>query len=334
MNSLAPTAVGFRIVFRQPAIPLAEIAWRWSFAAAAWFLGAMYLLEYADSLPVSKLDRILLGTRQPALVWRAIHRILEGSALRFAETGILLVIALTMAWIALASVGRAATVKALLEELGAAAAGLRRRRVIPSLSALNFLRASVALAALVSCLGGAALASSVWASTRVSAADAARLWFALLSLAWFAWSILNWLLSTASLFVVAGQDGALQAIASTVQLCEKQSGAVLTTGIWFGIAHLGAMVTASVAGFSVLMVSGAVRPRPVLFLELSIVLLYLGVADFLYTGRLAAYAAIIRGEEVLEAESGTGSSPGRAPTEWSGVDKSELILSDVTLPTN
>src|SRR5207237_4233240 len=51
MASLSPTAEGFRILLRRPIIPLAEIAWRWTFAAAAWFLAAMFLLEYADTVP-------------------------------------------------------------------------------------------------------------------------------------------------------------------------------------------------------------------------------------------------------------------------------------------
>jgi hypothetical protein len=35
-------------VFRRPSIALAEVAWRWTFAAAAWFLGTIFFLLYAD----------------------------------------------------------------------------------------------------------------------------------------------------------------------------------------------------------------------------------------------------------------------------------------------
>src|SRR5205823_12198198 len=80
MASFSPTAEGFRILFRRPIIPLAEIAWRWSFAAAAWFLAAMFLLQYADTLPVKALDRLLLASQQPVLVGHGLHRIFEGSA--------------------------------------------------------------------------------------------------------------------------------------------------------------------------------------------------------------------------------------------------------------
>ena len=93
MRSPSPTAEGFRLIFRRPAIPLAEIAWRWSFAAAFWFLSASFLFQYADSLPANRVDRLLLGTHQPALILRALHRIVHGSALRFTAGGIVLAIA-------------------------------------------------------------------------------------------------------------------------------------------------------------------------------------------------------------------------------------------------
>ena len=100
----------------EPIIPLAEIAWRWSFTAAAWFLAAMFLLEYADTLPVNALDRLLLASQQPVLVGHALHRIFEGSAFRFTKAGILLAVALVIGWIVLASLGRTLTVRSLIEE--------------------------------------------------------------------------------------------------------------------------------------------------------------------------------------------------------------------------
>src|SRR5206468_9793603 len=106
MAAISPTAEGFRIMFRRPIIPLAEIAWRWSFAAAAWFLAAMFLLEYADTLPVRALDRLLLASQQPVLVGHGLLRVFEGSAFRFTKAGILLSLALVFEWIILAALGR------------------------------------------------------------------------------------------------------------------------------------------------------------------------------------------------------------------------------------
>src|SRR5947209_7777740 len=108
LTTQSPTTQAFRIIFRRMAIPFAEIAWRGSFAAAAWFLGTVYLLEYAGSLRVTNVERLMLGTNQPVLVLRAIRQIFEGSGFRFTRAGVLLAIALTLAWIVLSSLGRTA----------------------------------------------------------------------------------------------------------------------------------------------------------------------------------------------------------------------------------
>src|SRR5690349_6220986 len=117
MARVSPTAEGFRLIFRRPIIPLAEIAWRWVFAATAWFLSVTLLLEYAASLRVSAVDRLLLATQQPVLILQAIHRVFEGSGFRFIRAGMLLAIALAIAWIVLASLGRSITVRSLIAEV-------------------------------------------------------------------------------------------------------------------------------------------------------------------------------------------------------------------------
>ena len=326
MRSFSPTSEGFRLIFQRPAIPLAEIAWRWTFATAAWLLGTLFLIEYMGSLPVTALDRLLLGTQQPVLVSRALYRIFYGSALRFTEAGIVLLIGLGIAWIALASLGRTATLAALLEEFRIASGS--GRGTVRSLVALNFLRTAVALAALVAGLGAAVIASSFWAATHVSVGDAARLWFAALFLVWMVWTFLNWLLSTAAVFVMTDGKGSLDSITASARFCVEHTGYVLAVGVWFGLAHLGAFIAACMAGFTLLSTVGTWRIGPALVLEILIVIGYCGLADFLYTGRLAAYVAIVRGGEL---EPSTVISPVAPGAGSSSVDRDELILSDVPL---
>jgi hypothetical protein len=332
MSPLSPTAEGFRVTFRLPAIPFAEIAWRWSFAAAVWFLGALFLIEYADSLPVDRLERLMVATRLPALVLRAIHRIFRDSAVRFTEAGVLLAIALTIAWIVLASFGHTATLKALIEEFGIPVSDdAPRGRFFASLLALNFLRATVAWAALIACLGTVLLASSVWASTHISVVDAVRLCLAVLFFAWLAWAVLNWFLSLTSVFIVTGRAGILTALASTIRFCQEKIGPVLGVGAWFGLAHLGAFIAAWMSGFVVLGAIGTLRIGPVFFLEFALIAGYCVIADFLYTGRLAAYVAILRSKESSLSLSGK-TAPTAPATGRRSVDQDELILSDVPLP--
>jgi len=294
-----------------------------------WFLGAMFLVEYADSLTVTRLERLMLGTNQPVLVLRAIHRIFQGSAFRFTKAAVLLAIALTVAWIVVASLGRAATVRALIDEFRIADPHDPGGN-FSSLIFLNFLRAAVTLASAASCLGAVLLASSIWASTHVSVVDATRFCSAVLFFTCVAWAILNWFLSTASVFVVIDQRGSLNAIAAAVRLCKERTSPVLATGTWFGLAHLSALMVAFGAGLTALTTFGALRAGPVLFLEFVIAILYFAAADFLYAGRLAAYVSIIRGGAMLDSGQPDKGLPG--PPVSSPVDQSELILSDLPLP--
>src|SRR3954469_462922 len=332
MRSPSPTAEGFRLIFRRPAIPLAEMAWRWSFAAAFWFLSASFLFQYADSLPANRVDRLLLGTHQPALILRALHRIVHGSALRFTAGGIVLAIALLLLWIALSSLGRAATLKAMMEALDITASSSARRETVSSLLALNFLRAASALAAIVAAVGAIFIASGAWASTRMSASGAARLWLFLLILVWTAWAMLNWLLSTSSLFVAVDRISALTAISSTLSWYRDRLGSVLVAGIWFGLIHGGAFLTACSAAFTVLGMAQILGSGPTLFLEFLIIAAYCAVADLLLIGRLTAYLAIIRRGDSLDLREPQLPPPIFPGSERTAIDQNELILSDVPLP--
>jgi hypothetical protein len=334
MASFSPTAEGFRLIFRRPSILLAEIAWRWSFAGAAWFLGAMFFIEYANTLPVTRLERVMLGTQQPFLVLRAIQRIFEGSAFRFIYAGVLLAVAMAIAWIVLAALGRSVTLRSVMEDV--AFIGARpcfSRRTVQSLLGINFFRAAVSLAALIAAVGSLLLASSMWASTRASVGDATRLWFALLFVTGMAWSVLNWLLATSAIFAVDGQQGIFGSITSVVRVCVQRPGALVAPGSWFGLAHFGVFLFACGAGFAVLGLVGFIGGGATLFLEFLIVLAYCTVADFLHIGRLAAYVSVIYGNDgTVSLKTGEGLPGTRG--ESASVDASELILSDVPLPAS
>lgn len=332
MTALSPTSEGFRLIFRRPAIVFAEIAWRWSFAAAAWFLGVMLLFEYADSLPVNAVERLMLGTQQPFLVLRAIQRIFHGSAFRFTEAGVLLAISLVLAWILLASLGRTVTVRSLIDELGIPVSDANERGgVFRSLLALNFIRMAVALAAFVAAFGSLFIANSLWASTRTPAADAIRLWLALLFLTTVTWATLNWLLSAAALFIVKDRVGAPSAIASIAHLSLEKTGPLLVAGVLFGLVHLGAFIVASGAAFTVLGAANLIGAGPFFFLESLVAIAYSAVVHSLYVGRLAAYIKIIAGD--LPDSQQVPSLPTYSlPGGSSAVDQSELILGDMPLP--
>jgi hypothetical protein len=303
MKQRSPTLEGFRAVFRQPAIPLAEIAWRWSFGVAAIFLLGASLLEYFDTLPVSVRDMLLLRSRQPILIARAISHIFHDSAFRFAFASVILMAALTIGWSIIAAIGRAATVKALLDYFSirnqAAPSsdrshGLERKQSKPrSLLGLNLLRVVLTLATAIACVGAAILAGFASSSTDPQPGLVFLLFMPLILLVWLLWSVLNWFLSVASLFLIDQNNDTLGAISAAVDLCRARLGPILSVGFWFLSAHVFALVVATTIAAFPLAFARVLPGGVVLGGMLLVMLLYFAVADFLYVGRLAAYACII-----------------------------------------
>jgi hypothetical protein len=344
MQRRSPTLAGFWTVVSRPSLGLAEISWRWSFGFAATLLLTFSAIEYLDTLPVTSRDELMFRTRQPALISRAIAHILRGSSPRLIAAVILLAITLSLAWIVLASLGRVATVRSLLDHLrpgdpqnlsGESSALLRRssgRFHLRSLIGLNFFRAAVALAALVGCVAAFLLGGAASPADDPSPSSAMLIFVFVVMLVGLAWSMLNWFLSLAAIFAVVDASDTFGAINAAVGLCRDRFGSIFAANTWFGLAHLVIFVIASsVVGFP-LAFAGVLPAGVVLGGVLLVTLLYFAAADFLYIGRLAAYIAIIEQPEVAPAAEIAGLSLGIGPTlaaPTADFDRSELILSDL-----
>lgn len=327
LNSTSPTTVGFRLLFRRPLIPLAEVAWRWIFAAAAWVLGIAFVFEYFGSLPVTRADRFLLSTGQPFLIAQAIRRIFHGSSVRFVEAGILLGLGLAIAWIGLASFGRLAVLHSMFEEFEW---DTQANHPVRTLFFLNFLRAATLLAAKVAALGSILMASSFWASTHVRVVDSVRLVFVAWFLIWLAWAVLNWLLSAAAVFVIAEGRNSLSSMSAMLRLLQSRTGRVLGASAVFGLIHGGAFVVAG--GVLLVLLPIAIAQPIALPLVFAVILAYCFVADFLYTGRLGAYAYLAIGREELPSWMAVPRVPFPETPASASVDKDELILGDLPAP--
>ena len=175
--AISPTAEGFRAAFRRPSLTFGEIMWRWAVGATAATLFLFGLFQYLNTLPVTDNERLFLRTRQPFLIAQTIAHILHGSLDRAVMAALVAALMLGALWIVAASIGRIATVRALLDYFHRDVAGYvsaggisnsGERDVASNVSTssvmrLNFLRAVVALAAILGFLGAmivAGLASS------------------------------------------------------------------------------------------------------------------------------------------------------------------------------
>ena len=284
--------------------------------------------EYLDTLPVTRGDLVLLRTRQPVLISQAVGHIVRGSGFRLVQAFVVLALALTVGWILVAALARAATIKALLthfrEESDSSEPGPIWR--IDPLLGLNFLRAAVTLAAFVGCFAGFVLGGMASSPDEPAPEGTFLIVLSIAGLVWLAWSVVNWLLSLAAIFVVANGRDTFGAIADAVDLFRRRRGSVFAVGAWFGLAHTAAfMVVSTTAAFPLGLAT--VLPWPMVLGGLMMIgLLYFAVADFLYMGRLAAYVAIL---EVPEVPVPSPEPAAFSPQPSNSIDPHELILSDV-----
>ena len=321
MKRRSPTLEGFRILFRVPSLGCAEIAWRWSFGLAVTALVALSFREYLSTLPVTAAEMFMLQTRQPALILQAMSQIVHGSAPRALVALTVLFLSLTLGWIVLASLGRAATLKTICEYFQDKEQSKAAGAKLGTLIGLNFLRAAALLAAVVSSIGAALVSGAASSKADPSPGTAMLIFWMLMLFVGLAWSIMNWLLSLASIFAVGGERNTLESLAAAVDLCHRRPGPVIAVATWFGIAHTIAFVIASTVvafplGFAELLPVGMVLGGVLLLM-----LMYFAVADFIYVGRMAAYLFLIQneGQESLEL------LPGIQPLAPSDDD----ILSDI-----
>jgi hypothetical protein len=344
MSHVSPTLEGFRSAIRRPSLTFAEISWRWTLGATAWALSLFSFFEYLNTLPVTRTDATLLSTRHPALVGRALAHIFHGSLNRAVFAVLLGALALAVLWIVAASLGRAATVRSLLDYFAEskdvdnnvlAADSQKETRPFRSLLVLNFLRVVVGLAALLAFIGTAILVTFASPHTNPRPGLAFVLFLPLAGLICLAWSTLTWILSLAAIFTVRNGGDALSALSAAVTFCRERTGPVFAVSTWTGLAHLVAFSIATTAVSLPLSIAQIAPSRLILACVLVVTLIYFAVVDWLYIARIGGYLCIAEMPETLVSSATTPvpPPPGQQfqpsiPVETM-IDRDEPILSDL-----
>ena len=361
---VSPTVEGFRVAFRRPSLAVAEITWRWAIGTTAVTVFFFGLVEYLRTLTVNNAELLFLRSRQPILIGQAIAHMLRGSGTRAMLAALLATIALACLWMIAASIGRMATVRALLEYFAHRRSGLESStganqdetaagrtsdvhaergaapgHSLPSLFGINFLRVAVALAAIFGLEGASILADFASPASNPQPGLAFFLFLPLAGLVCLAWYCLNWFLSLAAVFAVRDAEDTLGALSAAAGLCRERVGPVFAVSTWTGLAHFAAFIGATIVVFLPLGLVAALPGRLVIACILLITLAYFVVADWLYTARLGGYVCIIETPEALLAPPplppmpsppfGTTFVPAPQPT---SIDRDEVILSDVPSP--
>lgn len=326
--------------------------WRWTAGGTAAAVFVFGLFEYFDTLPVTNGELLFLRTRHPYLVGEAIAHILRGSLNRAVMAGLLAALMLAVLWMVIASVGRIATVRALLDYFRREVAGIRddgARDVASNVSTdrshsdgaltalvrLNFLRIVVAVAAILGFMGAGILAGYASPNANPQPGLAFLLFLPLAGLICWVWWALNWLLSLAGMFAVRDSEDAVGAIVAAVSFCRERTGAVFAVSTWTGLAHLVVFVGATTVASMPLGFAGLVPWRVVVVAVLLVTLAYFAFADWLYMARLAGYVCIAETPLALLAPVPPippPTTPSQVAPIQTTIDRDEPILSDVPQP--
>ena len=302
MPSPAPVRDGFRAIWRQPSIFLAELAWRWSWGGAAILLTGLALFEYLHTLIVTPTDLMLLRLRHPLAVSRALADIFHGSGPRVVHTVIVLIPALALLWILLGALGRFVTLRALVAR--ATPDWVSKPGSLHALIGLHLLRVALALAGLLSFLGAGLVASLVTTPKTPHVGLAYLLFVPLAMLVSVIWSSVNWFLSFAAIFAVRDAEDTFGAIVAALDFSRRSGGKTSMVGFWFGAMHLVAFIIGTTVIVYPLAVASLVPPGVTLALMGVILLVYFAVADWLYVARLAGYLILVEWDRssLLEPE--------------------------------
>ena len=264
--------------------------WRWCFALAAWLLVLSATALFLDSLNVSALDRLLLGTPSPSLERSALNHIFHGALLRAIWIKLIVLAGLTAMWSFAAALGRAASLHRFIALFGSDDRDANSVWQFRPIFQLHLLRAMWMWIA-VGCLIASVLLGTAMAQ-RQHAARAAFFYVFGVVLSIVFGVILNWIFGLAPLFCIRNQANAREAMSLTLDFCSRQGGRLFG----LSLAFLGLRLVWAGSMFFLVLAPTSLGKHVaigwVLLMMFALLLVYLAGADALYLARLGAYVAL------------------------------------------
>jgi hypothetical protein len=289
-NLRSPFQEGFAALREEPLLFLSELTWRWCFALSAWLLALSAAALFLDSIPVSALDRLLLGTLQPALEWSEIAHLFHGTQLLVVWVKFIVLAGLTLLWCLAATGGRTASLRNLVALFGGDDRDEGSGWQFWPMFQLHLVRALWTWTAVACFVVSFLLGSAMQGQQRAARAAFFYVFGIVLSLLFGV--ILNWFFGLAPLFCIRNQTSARDAVSLALDFCARQGGRLLGLSTAFFALRI---VWAGSMFLLVLAPTGwgkHVAIGWVLLLMGFLTWIYLAGADALYLARLGAYAAL------------------------------------------
>jgi hypothetical protein len=278
-----PITQGIKAVWRDPALFLVEILWRWSFVIVACFLIASAGAILLGPLHIGNAWDSASRSRDPQRMGQLALMVLLILGVKAIVAAIAVPLAIALLWSIFSALGRFVTVRRLRTGLTA----LRFHSIL----ALQILRGFISWFSLI--LLAAAIFGETLIATRGSKPDLLLFYLMMMPSAVLIavfWLVCNWYLSLAAIFGREEQTfrGAIRQARQTVRL---QLSDFAGTGFVFLLIRVALLLgAAAICGLTSGM--AGTSPQNYFVLLMVILLAYLAVADFLYMSRMAAYLAL------------------------------------------
>ena len=266
---------------RAPASVLAEIAWRWTFGIAFWAVLYYSFREYFATIDISPAEYALLKSLQP-YTWMAITaRVMLAIITGLRQMGLIIIPALSILWVALATLGRAATVRGLADS--------EPRTNWLSTVGLHVFRVALAFAAFFAYFGCGILIDAIAGDPSQHFAAV----FLLATLALFAiallWGVINWYFSLAAIFTVRDHAGFVGSLREANALYSRETNSFVSSGFGFGVIRTVLVIAVTIVSLLIAGRYWATHLRATIALLAAISVGYFAVADALNLWRLASY---------------------------------------------
>ena len=281
----SPLRDGWRVLMRAPAAVLTEIVWRWTFGVAFWAILYYSFREYFASIDISNSEYAALRSLEP-YTWVAITaRVVVAFMMGLRLMGPIIIPALIILWTALATLGRAATVRALSDS--------EPRTNWTGTAILHLLRIVLLVASLLAYFGCGILINTLVGDPSRKFAATFLLTFLALALIALVWSVVNWFLSLATIFTSRDARGTIQSLSDVARFYRDHSGRLAGAGLWFAFARSILVIGSTIVS---LWLFTQARPRLAVLFIVIISLAYFALADALNIWRLAAYISLTEPE--------------------------------------
>jgi hypothetical protein len=280
-----PTRDGWRAITQTPSLILCEIAWRWTFGVALWAVLAYIALTSLGQVRITDTEIKLIRALDPYASSYVLLRVLNAIVPVVVQVFLYTLPALVVLWIAAATVGRAATLKALLGECA-------RKVRWSALVGVNLLRVAVLFAAVLAFAGTSILIGRMFRSEPELLGVAILLGLGVNLLILSAWSLLNWFLSLAPIFVMRDGAGTFGAFGSSLDLFRERSGAYMGAAIVLGLVRLVLITVVSVLSVVPLGMIGTSPTMAVIVAGVTLAVIYWALTDAVQIWRIAAYVSL------------------------------------------